>query len=755
MNSRAIGVDQQATHLHLLGRSLRTAGRHAEAAEHYRKAIRLQPRAAEHHVGLGLALRAAGRGEEALAAYRRAVSLRPDMAEAHHNLGNLLVAQGRAQDAKVSYRRALQADPRLAVAHFELGNIAAAEGDDAAALEAYAAAALAMPERADFHIRIAQLLQKRGDREGAIAAFERGLALAPDQPEPLANLGILLRSAGRHQQARACLERAIALQAEFPEAWLALGIVRHDCSEWNEAVACYEKAIEQKPDMAFAYVNLGIVHQRNGRVEAGIASTLRALEIDPTQHKACNNLGSLYLGRADIAAAMNWQRRALAIDSEYHEALGNLCLTSNYADDLGPADVFALHREYGRCALFADAAASAHRNDANPERRLRIGYVSPDLRRHSVAYFLEPLLAHHDRNAVEIVGYYNHAAADEVTARLRALCDGWVPTIGLDDAALAERIRADGIDILVDLAGHTDGNRLPVFARRPAPLQATWLGYLAGTGLDAIDFRITDHHVDPADYEAHSVETPLRLPACYVCYRPDPAAPEVAPLPAEANGCITFGSFNNLAKIGPATVARWARVLGAVPGSRLLLKNRNMADPAMRDLLIERFAVHGIGAERLLMGDWLARLDSHLAAYGQVDIALDTWPYNGVTTTCEALWMGVPVVSRVGATHASRQGRTLLEAVGLGHLAQESDLGFIATCKLLASDRQALAHLRAGMRRRLRASPLLDGAHFASAMEAAYRYIWRCRCERDTSTATGHRHDANGLAIATAQRCGL
>lgn len=755
MNRRDPGIDQQATNLHLQARDHRQAGRHAEAAEHYRKAIRLQPRVAAHHVGLGMALRAAGRTDEALAAYRRAVDLQPDMAEAHHNLGNLLIAQNRVEDAKLSYRNALRADPSLAVAHFELGNIAVIEGDDAAALEAFAGAALAMPDRADFHIRIAQLLQKQGDREGAITAFERGLALSPEQPGPLANLGILLRSAGRHKEARACLERALDLQPEFPDAWLALGIVHHDCSDWTEAARCYARAIELKPDMAFAHVNLGIVHQRNGRIEAGIAATLRALEIDPAQHKACNNLGSLYLGRADIAAAMDWQRRALAIDPESQEALGNLCLTSNYADDLGPEDVYALHRDYGRRALFAGTAAAAHRNDEDRNRRLRIGYVSPDLRRHSVAYFLEPLLANLDRSKFEVVAYYNYAAADEVTVRLRALFDAWVPTVGLDDQAMAERIRADGIDILVDLAGHTDGNRLPVFARRPAPVQATWLGYLTTTGLDAIDYRITDRHVDPKGYEAHAVEQPLRLPSCYLCYQPDPAAPEVGPLPAATNGYITFGSFNNLAKLSPACIALWASVLAAVPGSRLVLKNRSLADPAMHALVVERFAAQGIAAGRLELNDWQAGMDSHLGGYGRIDIALDTWPYNGVTTTCEALWMGVPVVSRVGATHAARQGRSLLAAIGLSHLAGDGDAKFVRACQALAGDLAALAALRAGLRERLRASPLLDGAGFARKMAKAYREMWRSSCAGDSSTERGHCHDAKGPLNAAAQRFGL
>lgn len=754
MNRHRTGVDQQAVQLHLLARGLRIAGRHAEAADHYRKAIRLQPRVAAHHVGLGMALRAAGRANEALAAYRRAAELDPAVAEVHHNLGNLLLWRGDVAGAERCYLRALGLNPHLAEAHFELGNIAVGKGDDGAGAAHYRRATAARADYAAAWHALADAERRRGARQDAIVAFEHALAL-DERPPAWTNLGILLREVGRHEHAHFALERAIELSPDLADAWLTLGTVHHDRNEWTAASACYARAIELRPEMALAHLNLGIVHYRNGRIAAGFAATERALELDGGLHQACNNLGTLHMAYWDAEAAMQWLRRAVEIKPDYHEALSNRCMTANYVDGMEPDELFVLHLDYGRQLAAAIPSAPARPQAGHGARRLRIGYVSPDLRRHSVAYFMEPLLTHHDRSAFEVVAYYNYAAEDAVSARLRALCDAWVPTIGLDDQAMAERIRADGIDILVDLAGHTHGNRLPVFARRPAPVQATWLGYLTTTGLAAIDYRITDAQVDPPGAEPPAVEAPLRLPGCYVCYRPEPDAPEVGPLPAATNGYLSFGSFNNPTKLSPACIALWSAVLAAVPGSRLVLKNRNLADPAMRALLAGRFADHGIEASRLELNEWQEDTVGHLAAYGQVDIALDTWPYNGVTTTCEALWMGVPVVSRVGATHASRQGRTLLAAIGLDHLARDSDAKFVRACQMLANDLAGLASLRAGMRQRLRASPLLDGARFARDVEAAYREMWPSSCAGDSSTASGHDHGAKGPLNAAAQRFGL
>jgi predicted O-linked N-acetylglucosamine transferase (SPINDLY family) len=330
------------------------------------------------------------------------------------------------------------------------------------------------------------------------------------------------------------------------------------------------------------------------------------------------------------------------------------------------------------------------------------------------------VLEHYDRERFEVHCYATNGAVDEVSERLRARVDGWVQAERLTDEELAARVRADGIDILVDLAGHTSGNRLLAFARRAAPVQVTWLGYPTTTGLSAMDYRITDWEVDPAGYEAFNAERPLRLPGSYFCYRPYERAPQVAPLPALRSGTVTFGSFNNFAKVSPAVLALWAQVLQAVPGSRLLLKARSLADAQVRQALLERLGAQGIEGERIDLRGWEAEVGGQLALYGEVDIGLDTWPYNGATTTCEALWMGVPVVSLSGATHASRMGRSILKAAGLAHCVADTPEAYVRAAVALAGDLDALARLRAGLRERLRASPLTDEIAFTRNLEAAY-----------------------------------
>jgi predicted O-linked N-acetylglucosamine transferase (SPINDLY family) len=409
-------------------------------------------------------------------------------------------------------------------------------------------------------------------------------------------------------------------------------------------------------------------------------------------------------------------------------ALSNALMIANCFDRLAPADLFTRHCEFAArfCAGLGDGAAHGNVRDAG--RRLRVGYVSPDLRLHSVAYFIEPVLAHHDRGGFEVVCYQTNSASDAVTERLRGYVDGWVAADRLSDQGLAERVRADAIDILVDLAGHTAGGRLLAFARRPAPVQASWLGYPTGTGLSAIGYRISDWEVDPAGYEAYAAERPVRLPASYFCYRPLASAPEVGPLPSGEVGAITFGSFNNFAKVSPSVLGMWARVLEAVPGSRLMIKAKSLADESVRGRLLERLAALGVGEARLILRGWQEEVGGQLALYNEVDIGLDTYPYNGATTTCEALWMGVPVVSLSGATHASRMGRSILKAAGLGEWVAETAQGYVAHAVRLAGERTQLAELRSTLRGRLRASALMDERGFTRNLEHAYRQMWRQWC---------------------------
>jgi len=362
--------------------------------------------------------------------------------------------------------------------------------------------------------------------------------------------------------------------------------------------------------------------------------------------------------------------------------------------------------------------------------------VSPDFRNHSVARFFLPLLEGHDRGAVEIACYAELARSDAVSERIRSLADRWSPTVGLSHDELAARIRGDAIDVLVDLAGHTSDNRLLTFARTPAPVQATWLGYPGTTGVAAIGWRFSDAECEPpGDADRRSSERIWRLPHGFHCFAPPADAPAVAPPPCAARGSVTFGSFNNFLKLAPETIALWGRVLAAMPGAQLLLKSNFVFDAAAHQRHLERFAAAGIDPSRIVILPYMPDERAHLAAYGEIDVALDPFPYNGTTTTCEALWMGVPVVTLRGDRHAARVGASLLTRVGLPDLIAGDEAAYIAVAAALAAAPQRLAALRAGLRAQVAASPLCDAGGFARAVEDAYRAMWRAWCEAEDSAA--------------------
>jgi protein O-GlcNAc transferase len=395
----------------------------------------------------------------------------------------------------------------------------------------------------------------------------------------------------------------------------------------------------------------------------------------------------------------------------------------NYLPEATTATIAAAARDWA--GLVPRRARSAGwRGTADPERRLRIGYVSADLRDHPVAYFLESVLAAADRAAFEITCYSNLRDEDATTARLRRSVDQWRPIHGQSDESVGAAIRQDGIDILVDLSDHTTGSRLPVFADKPAPVQCSWLGYFGTTGLAEIDYIIADRFVIPSGEEGFYSETICRLPDSYLCFTPPHAAPPVGPSP---DGPVTFGCFNNPLKINETVVAAWSAILAAIPESRLLLKTKQLDDAAMRGALVEQFAVHGIARGRIVCAGGAPRA-ALLAAYGDIDIALDPFPYCGGTTTVEALWMGVPVISLRGDRFTARVGDSILTTSGLPELVEASIPDYIARASDLARDRPRLAGLRAGLRDRLAASPLCDAARFARHLEAAYRQMWRDRC---------------------------
>jgi protein O-GlcNAc transferase len=564
---------------------------------------------------------------------------------------------------------------------------------------------------------------------------------------------------GQRDQARAALAQALTLDPAHPLANQYMGLLLAQASEFDPAIAHLEVAARAMPRDAGLQCNLGMLKSSRGRMEEAETHFRAAIAMDPRSVDALTCLGLLLSNRQRAAESEEILRRAAALAPQRTDiTLGlsrlltetgraedsvsllraavraspadavlqdKLCMMLNYVQGISDENLFAEHIRYGQVAPHPDGDFS--RVNRDPGRRLRIGYLSADLREHAVTYFLEPLLERHDRARFETV-CYAVGAADDATPRFRSKADHWRALFPASDDAILSAIRADHVDILVELGGHTGSNRLGVVARRAAPVQATYIGYPNTTGLPAVDYRIIDSITDPPGADAVATERLIRLDPCFLCYRPFEHAPDVTPLPCATGSTFTFGSFNNLAKLTPDTAALWARVLHAVPGSRLLLKGKALADPSIAAIHHDRFASHGIGPDRLGFLPHTPSTREHLAAYASVDLALDPFPYSGTTTTCEAMWMGVPVVTIAGRRHSARVGMSLLSAVGLTEFIAPDADAYIRTAAAFAADRARLSELRATLRARLRSSPLCDAAAFVPKLELAYRQMWRRWC---------------------------
>jgi protein O-GlcNAc transferase len=645
---------------------------------------------AAHH-NLGLVLRAQGRLDEAAASFERALAIQPSLVETHVSLGLARIDQGRPDEAVAVFERALALRPDHGPARMNLGNVQHRLGRLEAAAQSYRAVLARRPDFADAHANLGAALKDLGDLDSAAASLERALVLRPDHAAAHYGLGGVLTARRRTAEAIQSLQRAIALRPEVPEASTALANLLQAQGRLEPAEAAYRRVVALRPDAAEACMNLAMALQSQGRAAEAMALFERAALLAPDKAEARDA----------------W-----------------LCGLS-YQSEVSPEALAAEHRRWAE--RFGPRPQVAHANDRDPDRPLRIGYVSGDFRRHPVGWFLAPVLEAHDPARFELFCYSSDERRDAMTGRLRAAARSWREIAGMDDEAAAALVEADRIDILVDLSGHTPGNRLGVFARRPAPVQAAWLGYAATTGLSAIDYLVMDPGTAPPGAEAWCSEALVRLPRTRFCYGPPADAPEPGPPPSIARGQVTFGSFNNLVKIGPETVALWARVLAAVPGARLVLKWSSLADPGVRRRIQALFAEAGAPEDALELRGFSphARM---LAEYGDIDIALDPLPFCGGLTSCEALWMGVPVVTWPGDRFASRQSFAFLRTLGLDDLAAASAEDYVAIAAALAGDLGRRGALRTQLRGRLAASPLGDAGRFTLDLEAAYRRMWRDGC---------------------------
>lgn len=572
---------------------------------------------------------------------------------------------------------------------------------------------------ADARMSCGAIAGLRGDHAQAEDYCRQALAIDPKMPTAHYNLGIALRNQGRFDDACQAFLQATRLRPNYSEAMDALAHAYIALYDWPAAVEVLQAIIAIWPSKAEMHCNLGTVYQAMGRTADAIAAYEAALKLNPRLAVALNSLGSAFLAQNDFERAEDCYRRCLEANPADLRARSNLLMLLNYLPDADPAKVLAEHREWGRVAQARIPRLPGVTPEPVAGRRVRVAYLSSDFREHSVASFIEPVLRHHDRARFEVCCYSDLPTPDATTQRIREMADLWRDITKLTDAEAARLIRDDRIDILFDLAGHTGNNRLGIFAAQPAPRQVTWIGYPNTTGLATIGWRITDGVADPEGEDAYYSEALLRLPGCFLCYQPPTDAPVVAPLPAQANGAVTFGSFNNYSKLNTGVLRLWADVLHAVPDARLLLKCPALTDTGVQTRVRAEFETLGITPERLdLLGHTRGRAE-HMALYGRIDIALDTFSYNGTTTTCEALWMGVPVVSLAGRHHAGRVGASLLAAAGLADWLADSPEAFVAIARRRADDISALARLRASLRGQVQASPLCDAEAYTRGFEAA------------------------------------
>ncbi len=764
--SKAVDRRPQVPDYHYnLGLAFAGLGKSAEAARHFHRAIALKPDFAEAHNNLGNTLKEQGRPDEALECYQRALVLNPDYAAAHSNVGVILQHRGDAQGAIEHYQKAVAVDPTDADSQYNLANALRAMGrlneavsmyrnaialrpnffdafvnlgatlKDAGALdsatETYERALALDPRSTAAWIQLGNALKSQGKIKDAIDRYKRAIDIDPGCAEAHYNLGNALRETGDLAQAIAVLRRATVLKPDFAEAYSNLGNALWESSQLTEALAVLQQALALKPHLSRAHNNLGNVLQARGRLAEAVAAYREALALQHEFPEARNNLGGVLQNQGQLDQALPAYRQALALNPDFAETHSNLLLSLHYQPNIEPEELFNEHLRWGeRHAAPLASMIPAHSNERDPERCLRIGYVSPDFRAHSVSHFIAPVLAHHERSLYEVYCYYNVHQVDATTERLRGLADHWRDIAHLSDTEAAECVRADGIDILVDLAGHTAHNRLLLFARKPAPVQVAYLGYPDTRGFAAIDYWLSDVYADPPDEtEQFYVEQIVRLAHGFNCYQPPLDCPKVSTLPVLSTRGVTFGSFNNIAKLSDWTIAVWSQVLTKLPEAKLMLKGRSLADQETRERIQQRFAEHGVTSERLELLGAFATESDHLTAYHRIDIALDTFPYNGHTTTCEALWMGVPVLTFAGKIHAGRVGVSLLTQAGLTELIAGSPEQYVTLAVELAHDVARLQALRQDLRERMAASALCDAHGFTRALETAYRRMWIKYCE--------------------------
>jgi predicted O-linked N-acetylglucosamine transferase (SPINDLY family) len=725
--ARAIALDPAVAFYHwTLGQACASLRRWDAALAAYRRALELKENYPEVYFDLGAVLATTNHPAEAIAAYERALALRPDYFEARLNLGNVLHSQGRMQEAADAYRQVLAKRPDSAEAHNNLGNSLQSLGQLDQAIAEYRRAIALNADHIHALSNLGGALQSVGQFDEAIKVLRHAHQIRPDFPEAAYNLGNAFWSTGNFDAAITAYRRAIATKPDHAAAHNNLGNVLKAINKVKEAEAEYRQALRHQAKYVEAHSNLGSVLRMQGRTDEAVQSYRQALALRPDLYTVHSNLGNVFKDMGQIQDAIACYRRAAELAPAEPIVHSNLAYALHFSEAVDAHAILSENRKWNeRHAAAIAREIRPHDNDRSPGRRLRIGYVSPDFRHHCQAFFTVPLLGHHDHQQFEIFCYANVPRPDVISERLRGFSDNWRSTVSHSDQQVAEQVRADRIDVLVDLTMHMAHNRPLTFARKPAPVQIAWLAYPGTTGIAAIDYRLTDPYLDPpGKHDDHYSERSIRLPDTFWCYDPLTDGPPVNELPAQAAAHVTFGCLNNLCKFNDRTLALWARVLNAVPHSRLVM----LAPPgSYRQQMLAKFAAAGIESHRIELVPRQPR-ERYLQTYHRIDLGLDTVPYNGHTTSLDSYWMGVPVVTLVGDKAVGRAGLSQLTNLNLTELVAHSEEEFVKISVGLANDIPRLAKLRSTLRATMQKSPLMDAGRFVKNIEAAYRHLWERWC---------------------------
>lgn len=711
------------------GNRAETEGNLHEACEQYRKAVAAAPGYARAQLNLGTGLEAIGDADGAILSYEAALAIDPANAYASYNLGRLFYTRGALARAGELLRSALEHKPAFPEGLVALANVYDAQGNLAAAAASLEAALVQRPDWTGALLNYAGVLRKLGRLTEAEVTVRRVVDVEPGNADASHDLASLLLARGELKEAERLLRLALALRPEFPDAYGTLFHVYEAQGKLDAAASALEAALAQRPEWPAALHNYGTVLKRLRRLPEAETVLRRAIQIAPERPEPHRALGTVLVGQARIDEALAAFRVGRELDPDIADPESGEMYALNLSADISSDELFMRHKAFAALLEKAHPPRFApFRNAPEAARRLRIGYVSADFNRHPVALFLIPLLERHVRSAVEVYCYSVGTLVDAATQLVQARTDTWRAAALMSDRDLADAINRDGIDILVDLSGYTTGSRLAVFAQQPAPVQVSWLGYPTTTGLTRIQYRLSDRYADPPGLSDHlHTETLLRLPGSQWCYRPFPdvdySSSETPPF--RNNGYITFGSFNDPRKVSPLMRRLWAEILMRLPGSRLVIARA--PEGSARESLLRDLGGGRIHPGRISFAPPVP-IDEYFRRFNSVDIALDPTPYSGCTTTCDTLWMGVPVITLSGPRAASRTSASILSTVGLSEWIASTPEDYVKLAVRCAGEGAVLSEMRETLRQRMRESPLMDEVSFAQGIEDAYRQMWRAWC---------------------------